>query len=473
MQESVTPMEIPVEFPNKLPSRVRSPCPTATWLDPPPRPPNYFHVNPAPGTSRPAIAGNLRAACFLVAAFLTNTIHGAETAYTQPVGIYTVKIAAKQANRPPARTYIGAQLLPDLRFVGLVSNVIGSSAIVSSIGATSAFQDPDRTSYLHVLTGNGRGFISDITQFGQSQFTCSENLTPWLSPGTQIQVRPHPHLADLLGSNNPFGLAAGTDADLVDNIVLWDAASQQERVFYFHSTRARWEEKNVALDAGKTVMRYPLGFYIVRRSSGPLRIAFSGGLASKPVLLPVRHGANVFSLPVNLSASLQTLVNSEGDFSVQKGKNAKTADILMFEEPSTGERRGPFYFQSNGDTQRWREIGVNGNDGPITPLDMLSTLILHRSGPDGYVRVEGDIDLPASPSPPIPSSPDPGEIPLTAEIKVPRNFPPGVFPVLHTTTDLVHWSILPYPERTDGRVIFQLPPGESRAFYRISVTLAY
>jgi len=78
------------------------------------------------------------------------------------------------------------------------------------------------------------------------------------------------------------------------------------------------------------------GFYLVRRSPGTLRIALSGNIGSESVLLPVRTGAGVFSLPVNLSGSLITILRTSGDFAVDSGPNANSADILTFEEPTTG-----------------------------------------------------------------------------------------------------------------------------------------
>ena len=160
-----------------------------------------------------------------------------------------------------------------------------------------------------------------------------------------------------------LGSSIETAADLADNVVIWDATVQHERVLYFHDTRNRWEEKAVATDASRTPLRYPYGLYVVRRSTGPLRISLSGEIASQPVLLPVRNGANVFSLSVNLSATLDQLIPGFGPNTIVKGPNASRADLLTLDDPN-GNRLGPFYFSTAAGSEGWQEIGVNGSDAP-------------------------------------------------------------------------------------------------------------
>ena len=313
--------------------------------------------------------------------------------YTPPRGIYTVKVPGVPQADDPVRTYLGIQLLPETRFVGLAGSVRGTTLSLQNFESYPGLADPERKSYVHVLDGGGRGFVTDIEEFRASDIVCSEDLTPWIQPGTLVRIRPHSNISDLFGAANRFGLAAGPDAETADNVVVWDPAAQQERVYYFHSIRARWEEKGVMADAGRAIFRFPYGFYLVRRTPGTLRIALSGDVGSEAVLLPVRPGANVFSLPVNLSGSLDAIVRADGAFSVISGPNAKRADILTFEEPTTGLQRGPFYHLSRPGASGWREVGVNGSTASIQPLDFLSTLVLRRDGNAGYVLVDGSWTL--------------------------------------------------------------------------------
>lgn len=397
-------------------------------------------------------------------------------AYTSPRGIYTVKVPGATQVSAPVRTYLGIQLMPDTRFQGFAGTVSGNTFSFQSQPNLTSLSDPVRKSYIHVLTGNGRGFVSDIEQFRVSDIVCADNLTAWIQPQSQIQVRirPHPHLIDLFGATNRFGLGAGADADSADNVVVWDPDTQQERVYYFHSTRARWEEKGIVADAGHASFRFPYGFYIVRRSPGTIRIALSGDVGSDAILLPVRSAANVFSLPVNLSASLDALIRATGDHAVISGENSKGADILTFEEPTTGIQRGPFYHLSKPGVTGWREVGVNGSTAPVQPLDFLSTLILRREGNAGLVFVEGDLTPPAIPRPPLPPDPEPGEIPLSGEIQLQQDFPTGFTYTIETSTDLQTWTHATSSLIKVGRkVTFDLPSGQGRAFYRVKIAFDF
>ncbi len=400
----------------------------------------------------------------------------AQTAYTAPRGYYTVKVPGATEHGSVTRTYLGIQLLPDNSYAGLVQSLNGNSVTLQNLGTGdhTVLADPVRPCYLHVLDGPGRGFVTDITAFQTSGVVYAENPGPWIQAGTRVLIRPHSNISDILGANNRFGFAAGTDAGSSDNVVLWDAVTQQEKVHYFHSTRNRWEQKNIVADAGTASIRYPQGFYLVRRSPGMLRIALSGNIGSEAVLLPVRPGAGVFSLPVNLSGSLDAIVRTTGNFAVDSGPNANSADILTFEEPVTGQQRGPFYHQIRAGLSRWREIGVDGGDAALQPLDFLATLVFRRHSGPGRVLAEGSLVPPLVPRPPLPPDPDPGELPLIAEF--PHNINPLALPdvtvTIETSPDLQTWTSSPLNGlNANNRFEFPLPAGQGRAFYRLAVSL--
>ncbi|WP_035603501.1 hypothetical protein [Haloferula sp. BvORR071] len=392
--------------------------------------------------------------------------HHAPAATTTPLGIYAVKINGTAPGESRARTYLGIQLLQPPVVLGLASQVDGKRFSYSFSGLPSL--ESGKEYFVHVLNGPGSGFITRVVSFEGSWIVCDQNLM--MTPGAQVSIRPHPRLIDLFGADNRFGFAAAPNAATADKIVIWDAAIQQERVYYYNSTRSRWEEKDVEAEAGLTNVRYPNGLYVVRHSATPLRIALKGEISAAPVLLPVHEGGNVFSLPVNLSASLANLVASDGSFHVQSGKNAAQADILSFVDPGGVARRGPFYFRSKPGDTGWRTVGADDSDEPLQPLDMLSTLVLHGRGGDHFLRVTGSLDAPASP-PFVPDSdPEVGELPLQVEMKMPVQQMPGLFFTLEVSRDLQQWAAYgAFAWAPGGYVSFQLPPGESRAFYRMRV----
>ena len=404
-----------------------------------------------------------------LAIFLALLSLPAGAATTLPRGIYTVKIAGKPEGSEQARTYLGIQLLPDTRYQGNVGSVDGNAFTFGDFTTPAGIAEPGREFYVHVLDGPGRGFIGDIAEFRPDDILCTSPLGDWMGPGTRILIRPHSTLGDIFGADNRFGLGSGVDAESGDNVVLWDPVSQRQRVYYFHSVRARWEEEGIEADASQAVVRFPNGLYIVRRAAGNLRVALSGEIGSESVLLPVRPGANVFSLPINLSTSLANLIRTDGDFPVRPGVNANRADLLTLEEPG-GASRGPFYYLSRQGSEGWREVGVNGSDQAIQPLDYLSTLVLRRDDLPGHVLAEGSL----APGPGFELSPDPepGEVPLDGELPLPAALPPDITLTVETSTDLQSWSTAAVVVPEGNKAIFPLPPGQTRAFYRLNITLS-
>ena len=187
-------------------------------------------------------------------------------------------------------------------------------------------------------------------------------------------------------------------------------------------------------------------------------------------MLPVRPGANVFSLPVNLSASLDQWIATSGDHAAIAGPNANRADLLTFEEPSTGNQKGPFYRQAMPGTEGWREVGVDGSSEAATRLDFLSTLTLRRHGGPGYVLAHGNLEPGAAA--PLPPEDEPGAPVLTGELPLPGMLPPDLILTVETSTDLQSWSAhAQVATDGSGKVTFDLPPGQTRGFYRLNITL--
>ena len=391
----------------------------------------------------------------------------AAAATTTPLGIYAVKIKGAASGEEPARTYLGLPLLQSPIFVGPAGTISGTSLSFQDAGSLP--YEAGKEYFVQVLSGPGAGFVSGIIAGNPASVTCEKDLSPWMAPGVLFSIRPNHRLNDLFGADNRFGFESGSNAEQSDKIVIWDSAAQDEKVYYFNSTRNRWEEKEAEADAGSTPVRYPNGLYIVRRSAAPMRIALKGEISEAPVLLPVRDGGNVFSLPVNLSASLANLVSSEGLFAVASGKNAAQADLLSFEDPVGVADRGPFYYRNRNNDSGWRSVGKNDSQEPLLPLDPLSTLVMRHRGEEYHVRLNANLEAPPGGPYVPPADPEAGELPLQVELKVPIVRPELVC-TIETSIDLASWaSVAVVLPEADGRIPFTLPPGQSRAFYRIRV----
>lgn len=406
----------------------------------------------------------------LIAAAGGGALHGQDVAVTDPLGVYTVNIRGVEAGQVQSRTYLSMQALPEAILMSGVNTVTGNILGVQA-GDLTGFGIPGRTSYVHVTTGTGRGFVADVAQFTAQGVECTEPMGAWVSPGDMILVRPHPILGEVFGMANRFNLAAGTAANLSDNVVVWDAGLGRERVYYFNSARSRWEEDGVVADASGAILRFPYGLYVIRRSPGALRVAIGGEISQHPILLPVKTGDNVFSPPVNLSRTIDAWFPTTSDRPLEGGMSASEADLLIFHEASRQEPTGPFYVSDRPGQTGWRKIGQDGETGT---MDFLSALVVRRSGAPGYVRMEAGL----TPNPlaqALPANPAEAEVPIqwSFSLTLPTGLP-SLKVQLQTSHDLQSWT--PY-----GNAVFSagglvtvpvtLPPGQSRAFYRLRATM--
>ena len=189
----------------------------------------------------------------------------------------------------------------------------GSTLSLQNFESYPGLADPERKSYVHVLTGGGRGFVTDIEEVRASDIVCAD------MDSTLSDARPARS-----GSHFPEGSA---------------------RKPFFSRCALR-----------PTCFRCP-SIFLDRSKRWPGR--------TEP-------------------------------FPSFRGRTRR-ADILTFEEPTTGLQRGPFYHLSRPNASGWREVGENGSAASIQPLDFLSILVLRRDGNAGYVLVEGSLDPPAVP----------------------------------------------------------------------------
>lgn len=396
---------------------------------------------------------------------------------TLPFGAHVINVDGQIDGEQPVRTYLPLQLLPQTILSGTVIDVSNNAVTIEPFGR-QASQPPDRPLYLQVTNGEKKGFLVDIVERQDNTFICSQDLSQWIELGDSLIVRQHIFLSEFLGENNRFNLGDGTDADLTDNLVIHDPELGRERIYYFHSTRNRWEEKGVASDASQALIRYPYAPYIVRRSPGTLRIMIVGQVAANSVLLPLETGSRIFSLPGHVNPTLANWISPEGEFSPLTGANTSSADIFTLYSASSPDPRGSFYLRSAPSEDQWREIGINNSAQAEQPLDFLSALKVTTKRSSGFLLVEAEAEpfatAPASP-PPLPPDPSPNEVDLFATLEFGfLSLPPDLSHVLERSADLVNWTQIGpgifFDPGTPIEFTVPLPAGQSRNFYRLVIT---
>ena len=80
------------------------------------------------------------------------------------------------------------------------------------------------------------------------------------------------------------------------------------------------------------------------------------------------------------------------------------------------------------------------------------------------------------PRPPLPPDPEPDELPLKGELDWPRYLIPDLTFAIETSLDLQTWeeAQLDGINKADGgKVTFDLPSGQGRAFYRLKIAAPF
>ena len=390
-------------------------------------------------------------------------------------GFFGVQIPGASAEHPQRRTYLGTQLRPAPIYtlpVFQVSGKVIESTFGDFVDPNSGTNPPEKY-YLHFVDGDGRGYVADIASFAEDEIHCEEDLPSFIQAGDFFQINRHRRLAEIFTTDNAHGFGSGESADQSDNISIFNPDLQAMELFYFHSVRLRWEKEGLAEDANNHLIRHPYSYYVIRRTPGMIRIILDGLVPEIPLLLPVQTEPILFSLP--LGKSLSDLVDQTGTHSAQSGPNSASSDLFTIHEASSNEQRGPFYYSTASNPSKWLKVGDTNNIEPTTLADPLSSVLIHRKGSDGYVRVEYDYFSDPPPSyPTLAANPEPGETAtnITLHFDLPPWTHPGTLFSLQMSSDLTNWiEIADEIYLFNGTVTYTLPfpPGQIRHFYRLVV----
>ena len=407
---------------------------------------------------------------------MTFSIHQgkAQESVSKTQCVFAVQIPGASAQHPLRRTQLGTHLVPFAVYDGTVNQASGKIIETDTWGLDSALQgfSPEEF-YVHFFDGSGCGYLADIASVESGEIHCKEDLPSFIQADDYFQIFRHQRLSEIFTSDNSYGFGAGESADQSDNIAIFNPDLQTEEIFYFHSVRLRWEKEGVPENANNHLVRFPYGFFVIRRTTGMIKILLRGIVHEAPILLPVQTGLNLFSIPIGNTTSINNLISVSGAHSAQSGLNAVSSDLVFIHESSAIEQRGPFYYSTASNSPKWLKVGDSSNVESSTLVDPLSALIIHRKGSPGFLRVESDQYNP----PPyfsLASNPEPGELPTTTLVQfdLPGFIRPDLTYAFDMSSDLANWVELDDEVYSQGNVItFQvgLPPGQSRRFYRLRV----
>ena len=399
----------------------------------------------------------------------------AQESATRWLGVFGVQIPGSSPEYPLRRTYLSTCLTSLPVYGETVHAVSGKTIQSSTSGLPPQSSPPLEKYYLHFRSNDEPGYIAEVSSFGDGEIHCEVDLPSFIEVDDYFIIYRHLRLSEVFTPDNSYGFGAGTSADQADNIAVFNPELQDVELFYFNSTRSRWEKEGVAESANDHPLRFPYSYYVIRRSPGMIRIVIQGIVPEDPVMLPVQSGLNLFSLPIDNTPSVGHLVSTTGSYPARSGPNATNSDLFTIHEASSPDARGPYYYSTAPGGPKWLTVGNSLDASSSVPRDPFSSLKIQRKGVPGFVRLTPNFYT----NPPYFSlSPNaqPGETTTTALVnfgpRVPP-FPPGITFSLYQTTDFRNLIELDDSLWIDGdtlSVLVQVPAGQSRIFYRLSAS---
>ncbi len=399
---------------------------------------------------------------------------------SKPIAVFSVHVHGSSTEHPLRTTHLGTHLTPEPIFSGPVHQVSGKILNLSDqLFNNETVEDfvpqnlvPAEKYYLHFMSDSAEGYIANITSITGNEIHCEDDLPSFVQPGQYFTITRHRRLSEVFTADNSLGFGAGESAALSDNVAIFNPDTQVEELFYFNSIRSRWEKEGVAEDATHQTLRYPYAYSVIRRTPGLIKMFIRGQVSEIPILLPIKTGLNLFSIPAWNATTISNLVTTSGPFPAQSGPNAATSDLFMIHESSTVTPRGPFYYSSASNDPKWLKVGDSNSTEPTTPVDPLSTLRIHRKGAPGFLKLNAHEYYGASPFFTLDADPQPGETESYYTLTYrpdPFFFSPWNSYSLQSNSGTQFWLELSDDIHVPGDTMIysvRYPTGQNRIFYR-------
>lgn len=323
----------------------------------------------------------LSPACFIMVVICQFPLHSQPTNTSDPIG-YAIHTVPENSQR-----LIPLQFSHPVSFKEFVTEVTASGLRVSSTVPSNVF-GPVALGFLEVRIGVMSGLAIPVTTVSGNFINLERSPLGLIAVGDYISLRAERTLAGYFGAGEGISLLTGLDADEADTVSIWDARTQESRIFYLH-TGAGWREKDHFSDGdmGQVPIRFPGGVIVRRRDSTPLTIVISGSVIAPYTQRyhPVWAGRNIISAPFTSEPTVAEYIRPllDGPHTVFSGGSAPESDTLRFYLFSGGISP-VIYFRSG----QWREVG-NNQAASNTTIDFIPCLDLQRAGGDGFIRFQG------------------------------------------------------------------------------------
>lgn len=310
---------------------------------------------------------------------------GQSTATTTPVGFINETVLGGSLSSPQL-TLLSPTLTQPIAFQGTISAITSTTIAVNGANwTTDQFDGANGAFYVEVFSSTKPGALANITGTSASSVAVDTDLTSLAAVGDSVRIRAHVTLASLLGANNTFGLLAGSNPAVADEVLIYDGANS---VSYFYFTgdtfgdAPGWYDSAFSFMANNVTISPHEGVIIKRKAAGNLTITSTGTVKTGNTLFPVYNGLNVLGMPSAQGMTLDSsgLYTGSSATGVQASSNPATADEVVIYSGTT--QTSYFYFTGDafGDAPGWYDSAFSMQAGSIA-IAPGTAFVLKRKNP--------------------------------------------------------------------------------------------
>ena len=301
----------------------------------------------------------------------TTVAQAVDTAYTAPVG--GTQITFSQGSR-----FTGMSFLNSAIARGTVTNTSGSLLTVSA-GVTNFGSLLTSTSayYVELVAGPTSTYVGDRFEVDVAGTIASANGTVSINlaspnntmgslPSTSdlnsytAVLRPHVTLGQLFGTKTNQLMQGSTVVSTADQVLLLNSQTQAFETYYFlkngSGTVAQWAKVGGgSTNQDNTVIAPGVGMVVVRNTSTPVTLTWSGEIRLNQFAQPLVAGNNLVCQPTPIDASpaSRSMTVANG---MTGSTSSTTADKIQF--PVAGVFKTYYLLRNaSGTVEQWTLVG--------------------------------------------------------------------------------------------------------------------
>lgn len=253
-------------------------------------------------------------------AFAAISADAQTTAVTTPVGYHTLFI--KRSPTGPLFNFVGTNFTKKILAAGAITMPEAANVITDANANFTTSLAGGINLFVEITSNTGGGVTTvvgsntNVTAFGATTLTTSDDLSTVSDPGDNYIVRETMTIRDIFGPNNEAGLAGQAAGVLADVIWVPNGSGGFDQIFYntvnnpMFGITAGWKRVGSGdANFGTFPVYFTDGIYIERKlnpfpNNTDVDIVITGHVDTEPVVIPVVTGFNYFDRRYPVGATL-------------------------------------------------------------------------------------------------------------------------------------------------------------------------